>query len=694
MSDMDDDIDPEILMVFVEEAQEAIAELDSRFVAIEEDPEDRESLAAIFRVMHTVKGNSAFFGLMKIKKIAHRMEDLMALMRDGSVPVTRREIQPLLAGLDNLRAMLDSVRRGESEFANIDAARYAALLDELQTLCDSAGVLGDPADLAVGRLKQLLASSQDLESLRGGLESLIEDLSAKPEQGEAGVAVEPDAGGELGAREELSFLAQQPYRGAVPPGRSARMRELLEALAAHEGEAWQPVLDACRDAEDGDARIGLDGVGAIVEALKAPKAPKRDVPTVVTGEEGGGGKGRAPRDAVVARTMRVEEGKIDQFLDYVGELIIVREMFANVGKVLRENSEVSFLSADYQRALEAFTLLSHSLQGSIMEVRRVPVKAVLQKAPRLARDLAETRSKQVRVQLEGENVPIDKSLLEALEGPLTHMVRNAVDHGIEDPDVRVAAGKPEAGTLHIRAYEEGENIRIDIADDGGGIDSRRLKDKAVASGLLTPTQADRMSDQESFNLLFAAGLSTAEKVTDISGRGVGMDVVKRNVTDLGGEISIESALGVGTTFSLLLPKAVTVQILDGFLVRVADHRFVLPLMAVRESFRPDVDQLVEVAERGEFISRRGQVFPLVRFGDVMRLGRERTNPAEAIVVSVDLGGDRWAGLVVDEVLGVQQVVLREVNGIADQETPFAGGAVLGDGRVAMVLDVERLGALM
>jgi two-component system chemotaxis sensor kinase CheA len=392
--------------------------------------------------------------------------------------------------------------------------------------------------------------------------------------------------------------------------------------------------------------------------------------------------------------MRVEESKIDEFLDYVGELITTREMFVNVGKRLRASQPHSNLSTEFQRAVGAFSSLSHNLQRSIMEVRKVPVKFALQKVPRLVRDVAESAGKQATVTLVGSDICVDKSLVESLEAPLIHMVRNAVDHGLEAPDERRRRNKPPAGRVDVVVTENSAEIICAIRDDGAGIDIDALRDKAVRLGLLSVRAASQLSAKETLELVFAAGLSTAGAVTDVSGRGVGMDVVRRNVSERGGRIEISSERGVGSTFTVHLPKTVTLQILDGFLVQVGRERLVLPLRAISESFRPTPDQLHTVAERGECISRRGRVFPLVRFNRLLALDAADRSPSDAIVVSVEVAAGRPAGLLVDQVLGVQQVVLREVAGIDSEPQVFAGGAVLGDGRVAMVVDVEKLGALM
>jgi len=298
------------------------------------------------------------------------------------------------------------------------------------------------------------------------------------------------------------------------------------------------------------------------------------------------------------------------------------------------------------------------------------------------------------VTIVGGEIAVDKSLIESFEAPLVHMVRNAVDHGLETPEVRRRRDKPPGGHIEVVVTETSAEFVCAIRDDGAGIDADALRNKAVRLGLLTERAAAQLTRQEAYQLVFAAGLSTAQRVTDVSGRGVGMDVVKRNVTELGGRIEIESEPGRGSTFTIYLPKAVTLQILDGFLVQVGQERLVLPLRAISESFRPTPEQLHTIAERGECVSRRGRVFPLVRFNRLLALGAADRCPSEAIVVSVEVSGGRPAGLLVDQVLGVQQVVLREVPGIDTWAQVFAGGAVLGDGRVAMVVDVEKLGALV
>jgi two-component system chemotaxis sensor kinase CheA len=725
-------MDPEVLAAFLDESEESLQTVDLGFVTLESQPKDLETINAIFRAIHSIKGNSPFFGLMVVKRLAHQMEDLLALMREQVVQAGHAEISCLLAGLDLLKGMLRNVRAGEPELrAGEEGALEAALSSikaaavkpaeapetwqEVWRQLDGLGALTGAAEItgAVSALRRTLlrlapageapAVAQRASVSTGGAASAEPSAPAGPSAPRSGSSSSASHVAAAGAPDlhdilaELEQILTPVFDDVLASAGAQRVRELLVLARDRSAGPERGIADRALGEHDSMLaavgfvpilretlleRIAEIRAGAATSARSANHRPDRAAPV-------------AARDkAEVSRTMRVEEAKIDEFLDYVGELIITREMFGNVGKRLRMLERQSGLSTEFQRAMGAFTALSHNLQRSIMEIRKVPVKFVLQKVPRLVRDIADQAGKQAVVTLVGNEITVDKSLIESFEAPLVHMVRNAVDHGLETPDERLRRGKPAAGKIEVAVTETSAEFICAIRDDGGGINVEALRDKAVRLGLLTERAAAQLSRTEAYQLIFAAGLSTAKQITDVSGRGVGMDVVKRNVTDLGGRIEIESEPARGSTFTIYLPKAVTVQILDGFLVQVGKERLVLPLRAISESFRPTLDQLHTIAERGECVSRRGRVFPLVRFNRLLALGADDRCPSEAIVVSVEVSGGRSAGLLVDQVLGVQQVVLREVAGIDTSVQVFAGGAVLGDGRVAMVVDVEKLGALV
>lgn len=718
------------LLAFLDESEEALQRVGAEFVQLEAQPESPKTINAILRAIHSIKGNSPFFGFVHLERLAHRMEDLLAQLRSERAAAGREAISSLLAGVDLLKAMLQDIRRGKPE---LDAGSAATLdgvlrrlsealqMGALETRRPEPGLAWHSVWRQLDELTFLGTSAEQqagLEALRTTLLELAPARSMPPPIQPASEALGPDA-----VLDELERLLEPSFDEVLSAEPAGRVRELLDGtLWTLSGRARHI---AARALDEHDALLEAAGFVPLlretlldrIQEIRAelPPAPPRASGAPPTQSLAAPSNVAASAPLTLApralslfaashsppeagadggRTMRVEESKIDEFLDYVGELIIMREMFVNVGKRLRALEGHPSLSTEFQRAMGAFSLLSRNLQRSIMEVRKVPVKIALQKLPRIVRDAADSAGKQVTVTLSGSDICVDKSLAESFEAPLIHMVRNAVAHGIETADERRRQGKPTSGSVEVAVTETSAEIVCTIRDDGAGIDAEALRDRAVRLGLMSQRASAELSLEEAHQLVFAAGLSTASTVNQVSGRGVGMDVVRRNVSERGGRIQISSERGGGSTFTVYLPKTVTLQILDGFLVQVGQERLVLPLRAISESFRPTPEQLHTVAERGECVSRRGRIFPLVRFNRLLALDAADRSPSEAIVVSVEVAGGRPAGLLVDQVLGVQQVVLREVAGIDSEPQVFAGGAVLGDGRVAMVIDVDKLGALM
>jgi len=626
-------LDPELIAEFVDEAEEGLTQAVAELVSLEKNPNNAESLNSVFRVLHSTKGNAAFFGMEEVRVLSHRMEDTLAMMRSGEMHVSRRNIDQLLAGIDLLRVMLGQIRFGNPA---VDAEHQP-------------------------QYEQLLATIEELN------ESLIEDA---PE--------------------------------LVWPRALMRLNQIC-VVAEAEGSAWTPELKELRRElgilmpEEMEHEVA-ETLTAANRGGAAPTAASKAATLAAGGRSGGelvGAKGgRSGKPEPGSRTMRVDEVRIDDFLDYVGELIILRSMFDNVGNRLDGSGEDRELQKEYRRALEVFGDLSLNLQRSIMEIRRVPVDVVVRRSHRIVRDSAARLGKQAQAHLTGMDVAVDKSLLEAFEAPLTHIVRNAVAHGIEEPATRAKAGKERVGNIQIDVVERDESIIVTVSDDGAGIDAHALKQKAVGQGLIDARAAASMSDSDAYDLIFRPGLSTAVEVDELSGRGVGMDVVKSNVEALGGMIEVSSARGYGTTVTMLLPRKVVVKIIDGFLVRVSDQRFILPLDRIQESFRPEVEEVHSVVGEGDCVRRRGRLVSLVRLSDTFCLGGSKAQPSKSIVVVVEMGRREPTGLMVDEVLGVQQVVVREVDGVDVGGQVFSGGAVLGDGKVAMVVDVEQLAEVL
>ncbi|MGD2095728.1 MAG: ATP-binding protein, partial [Phycisphaerales bacterium] len=400
------------------------------------------------------------------------------------------------------------------------------------------------------------------------------------------------------------------------------------------------------------------------------------------------------------KTMRVTEDSIDKFLNYVGELIAVGEMYSHLQKIISESDLDTTIGTDFRRVNDIFSDLSDNLQKSIMEVRRVTVRTILQKIPRMVRDTATPCGKQVKVELIGEDIEVDKRLIETLDAPLTHMVRNAVDHGIEAPDVRQASGKPPAGTIKVAVIETADDVSLSIKDDGKGLNIEAIKAKAVSLGLLDDGQ--ELSQEQIIDMIFTSGVSTAEKVTDVSGRGVGMDVVKRNITEANGKITIDTETGKGTEFKITLPKTVSTQIITGFLVKLDNNRYVIPMDKVLEVFRPELKHVSSVTGRGECVLRHDKLLPVVKLADIFNNYATSTSlvdsqmqscsengEIEGIMVAATAGKKSMA-LYVDDVIAVQKVVLKELDAPELDSQIYSAAAVMGDGTVAMVLDIDHL----
>ena len=412
------------------------------------------------------------------------------------------------------------------------------------------------------------------------------------------------------------------------------------------------------------------------QALAVPIAPAAPPAPPVA-------KATAPSQAAApvigSGIVRVDTLKLDSLIDLVGELVIAQSMVV-------QNPELKAItSAHLSRSLGQLRGITSDLQRTAMSLRMVPIRNTFQKMSRLVRDLALQQGKEIALELEGEETELDRNIVEELSDPLVHMIRNSADHGIEMPAARTAAGKPSAGTITLRAFHQGGFIVIQIEDDGRGLSPAKIRAKAIERGIIRADEI--LDDRETFDLIFAAGFSTAEQVTDLSGRGVGMDVVRRNIEKMRGKIEIDSVEGQGTTFTLYVP--LTLAIIEGLLVGIGDQRYVIPTLSVRESFRPLPGMVTQVQGRGEVVSVRGRLTPILRLGRHLNTPHTATDPTEGIIVVVEAGQDSRC-LLVDQLIGKQEVVIKNLGDMFRHQTEFAGAAILGDGRVGLILDINAL----
>ncbi len=501
-----------------------------------------------------------------------------------------------------------------------------------------------------------------------------------------GEAAEKNGKGEVGdqaaalmADVESIINSQVGFDPNIEKMISERLGKLCEHVEKEEVEPAEPV------ASSGGSGSGSSHPSPADSVVMAPPA---------SGEHGsGGGKQQQGGQAEHSgKTLRVAEEKVDNFMNFVGELIITGEVFAYIQKKLEQYPEVRQVAQEFKNANLSFGELSTNLQKSLMEVRRVPLKSVLQKLHRIIRDTSAALGKKIDVDIVGEDVQIDKSLLEGLESPLVHMVRNSVDHGVELPEDRVAAGKSETGRVQINASATEEQFTLSIIDDGKGLDVGAIKNKAVTRGLISEEQARIMPDKEAFRLIFNAGLSTAKVVTDVSGRGVGMDVVLSNITKMNGNINVDSVLGKGSTFTILLPMTVTLTVIDGLVARIGNQFYIIPLSDVRESVKPNADQVHMIKGSQEVLNVRGELHPIVRLNRILGIYSpeviEKVTQATAVLVQGKRG--KSAAFLVDELIGQQSVVVKELGKEFEHIRCLQGGSILGDGRVGLVLSVQGI----
>ena len=466
----------------------------------------------------------------------------------------------------------------------------------------------------------------------------------------------------LQATDALSSLIDSAKGDCAPPDNLDELVESLRRQITPDGE----VAVTATFVEEADALILF---------VDEPQAPTTSAAATATTS----GEPSRGKSAAQAESIRVSVAKVEELINLVGELVIansmVQQAFAN-GAGDAQN---------LQEAIAAMDLTTQQLQEQVMAVRMMPIANVFRRFPRIVRDLASTLGKNVILETSGEETELDKQVIEEVSDPLTHLIRNAVDHGLETPAQRLAAGKPAEGRIHLRAFHEGGNVVIEIADDGAGINAQRVRQKALDRGLIATDAA--LTDEEAYQLIMLPGFSTAEKITDVSGRGVGMDVVKRNVEALNGSIGISSTPGKGSSFHIRLP--LTMAILDGLAMRLGNDVYVLPLLSVVESLRPEPNHIVHVAEKGELVMVRGEPLPLIYTHRLFSVTGNVTDPCDGLVVIVEHQGRKY-GIVVDELIGQLQVVMKSLEANYERVEGVSGATILGDGRIAMIVDIAGL----
>lgn len=746
----------EIKEIFFQECEEQLAELETGLLALNDGDTDPETVNAVFRAVHSIKGGAGAFGLDDLVRFAHVFETTLDCVRSGKLHPGPDVLKVMLRSADVLADLTNAARDGGS----VEEERTAGLVAELQALANgeappaAAAALesaandvpddmtfvpvpvalpSEPAEEAAGdvdsfqavpfsfddfgdetpvagqvfRIRfqpraELYAKGNDAALLLRDLSKLGNatihcDVSALPAFDE----MQPE-GAYFSWTIELETEADEAaIRGifefaewdcdltveAVTPAQTAPA--IAEPAQAEEGGMVPVPFDlSSLDLEEPTApAVEPVDPPATLNATSAQVVPLR--PAVPSEPDAGatgwtGVERRATERRGVTEvnpTIRVDLDRVDRLINLVGELVINQAMLAQ-----SVNESTSSDASAINMGLEELQQLTREIQDSVMAIRAQPVKPVFQRMSRIVREIADMTGKSVRLITEGENTEVDKTVIDKLAEPLTHMIRNAVDHGIESPEKRLAAGKQEEGTLRLVAKHRSGRIVIEIADDGAGINRERVRQKAIQNGLITSDS--NMSDEEIDNLIFHPGFSTADKISDISGRGVGMDVVKRSIQSLGGRISITSRPGHGSVFTMSLP--LTLAVLDGMVVTVAGQTLVVPLTAIVETLQPEASKVHRFGAEQRLISIRDSFCPLVDVGRVLSFRREQADPVAGVALLVESEGGGQRALMVDAIQGQRQVVIKSLEANYDHVPGIAAATILGDGRVALILDVDAV----
>lgn len=611
-----------IITEFLIESHENLDRLERDLVELEKNPTEKETLASIFRTIHTLKGSSGFLGFEKLEAIAHSGENLLSKMRDGVLVINPDIAGALLATVDAVRTMLKEIEAS-----------------------------GAPED-------------RDYSSLIGLLVRLNE--------------------GEGGASHQTVAAAPAPAAASAPAPAPAPAVVVAEApIAVPEVVAVTPPVAKAPEVVDVPkvASVAPAPAQVVAPAASAPVQPQ--VSKASPASESGEHKPASAADT----SIRVDVALLDKLVNLVGELVLARNQIL---QFTNQNTDSAFLATS-----QRLNLITTELQGSVMKTRMQPIGNIWSKLPRVVRDLSTSCGKLVRLEMEGKETELDKTIIEAIKDPLTHIVRNSVDHGIEMPEVREERGKAPEGCLRMRAYHEGGQVNIEITDDGGGIHLEKVKQKAVSKGLITNEQAARMTDHQASQLIFMPGFSTAEKVTNVSGRGVGMDVVKTNIEKIGGTVDLQSQFGSGTTLKIKIP--LTLAIIPALIVTSGAERFAIPQVSLLELVRLEAGEAKDQIEyiHGTPVYRlRGKILPLVSLNRSLKLremeaGRVSSEDEEVHIVVLQADGHPF-GLVVDEINDTQEIVVKPLGKQLKGLSCFAGATIMGDGHVALILDVLGL----
>ena len=625
----------ELLEDFLVESFELIEQIDHDLVELESNPDDLELLNRIFRVAHTVKGSSSFLNFDTLTKLTHHMEDVLNKARHGELKITADVMDVVLKSVDMMKGLLVSIRdNGNDSSSGIDISQICL---------------------------QLTAISEGQSSASATPAAAPEPAPA-PEPAAADIppsAIPDDI--------DPNTLSEDQV--------NAEIERLLKVRKAE---------DEARRAAKASGAAATPAAPATAPAAAPDKSDATDKPAAAAKPAGDGANAPAKAGANASdQTIRVEVGRLDYLMNLVGELVLSKNRLLTIYNDVEERYDGEQFLEELNQVVSSLSLVTTDVQLAVMKTRMQPVAKVFNKFPRVVRDIGRDLNKQIDLIISGEETELDKSIVEEIGDPLTHIIRNSCDHGIEDPATRKAAGKPEKGTIELKAYNEGNHIVIEIIDDGKGIDADAIRIKAVERGLISENEADTMSNKEIYSIIFRPGFSMAAKVTNISGRGVGMDVVKTNVEKLHGVIDIDSEVGKGTTLKLKIP--LTLAIIQSLLVGTQEEIYAIPLANVNETVRVPVDNIYTI-EGKNVLRLRDEVLSLVRLSDLFGVKQVLESGDQTYVVVISVAETKL-GIIVDNLIGQEEIVIKSLGSYLANIDGIAGGTIRGDGRVTLIVDV-------
>lgn len=709
------DLDEDILQDFLVEAGEILELLQEQLVELENNPDDANLLNAIFRGFHTVKGGAGFLSLTELVDACHGAENVFDILRTGKRRVTAELMDVILQALDAVNAMFADVQNREpltpADPAIIEALHRLSMPESEDEHAHHAVASEPEPEISMEEFDAVVEfaaapaveSSSSIDEISDDeFESLLDELHGAGAPGRDTSANLPPPAVKETASEDItddefeaildqlhgqgSFIPGEAAVAASKPVEKAPTKPVEKAKAAAGDDISDDEFESLLDELHGKGKAPVAVVPASTPAAKAPEPVKAAAPAPAAAKAAP--VAAAPKDPDAdpkaaanqpETTVRVDTKRLDQIMNMVGELVLVRNRLVSLSGSA-QNEEMS-------KAIANLDVVTADLQGAVMKTRMQPIKKVFGRFPRVVRDLARSLQKDINLELEGEETDLDKNLVEALADPLVHLVRNSVDHGIEMPDVRVKAGKPRTGLVRLAASQAGDHILLTIQDDGAGMDPEKLKAIAIKRGVLDPDAAARMSDTEAFNLIFAPGFSTKEQISDISGRGVGMDVVKTKITQLNGTVHINSKLGQGTLLEIKVP--LTLAILPTLMVIVGEQTFALPLATVNEIFHLDLAKTNNVDGQLTIVVRN-KAIPLFYLEHWLVKGSSKKIKREQGHVVIVQIGTQQIGFVVDSLIGQEEVVIKPLDALLQGTPGMAGATITSDGGIALILDVPNL----